>query len=150
VSRPNASWIDRVYELAETAPQWMRERASAELHIGGFTQARLETPVLEISDLEDVEEAAHALIFFLAVAAASGSTLARVRCGRGKAAERLVQEARSTLGGALDRMEDENVSLMRYFDVFLRPADTLSAREGTHVADALCEALDACDANPRR
>ncbi|MDG2308865.1 MAG: hypothetical protein P8R42_30145 [Candidatus Binatia bacterium] len=134
-------WTAAVRALAERAPAWMRERASAELHIGGFTQTQLETPVLEVSDLGDAEAAARAVIFFLVVAAASNASVARVQCGRGDAAARLVEATRDALGETLRKVDDENVSLMLYFDVFLAPSDSISPEQGARLLQALEGAL---------
>lgn len=133
-------WSETVRTLAADAPEWMRERASAELHIGGFTQAQLDTPVLDLLGLDDVEAAARTTVFFLIVAAASGASVARVQCDA-RSAGGLVKAARNTAADAIARIDDENVSLMRYFDVFLEPADSLSNDAGARLIDALKAAL---------
>lgn len=131
-------WRERVRSLALAAPSWMRERASDQLHIGGFTQVQLETPVLEVSDVPDPDEASRAMTFFVVTAVASGATVARVQCGRGPEAARLASAARETLGPALDRVDDENVFLMRYFDVYLNA----SAADGEELVRRLSHALE--------
>ncbi len=131
-----AAWIDAVRDLAERAPEWMRERAAAELHIGGFTQAQLETPVLEVSDLDDTDAAQCATVFFLAVALAAGASIARVHCAP-TAAAGLVAASREALGAAIHHVDDENVSLMRYFDVSLETTHTLTSDDAARLVAAL-------------
>jgi len=126
-----------VRELAERAPDWMRKRASPELYIGGFTQARLDTPVLEAAGLPDVDQAARAVVFFVVTALAGGAAVARVQCGDAADPALLARAARDALGSALVRIDDENVALMRYFDLFLAPAKALPPAERRHMLKAL-------------
>jgi len=130
------SWIDSVRALAERAPEWMRERASAELHIGGFTQAQLATPVLDVSDLDDVRAAQQAVVFFLVVSMAAEADVARVQCDR-TAAPALTSAATTLAADAIDRIDDENVTLMRYFDVFLRRPSAITNDAGMRLVEAL-------------
>lgn len=132
-------WRDAAGALASKAPEWMRARASAELHIGGFTQARLETPVLDVADLDDAA-ASTAITFFLIVAAAGGAAVARVQCKRG-AESALVASARANCGPAIRHVDDENAALMRYFDVFLTPPSAIDAPDGARLVAALESAL---------
>ncbi len=141
MSELQPAWADAVRALADRAPPWMHERASAELHIGGFTQTRLETPVLQMSDLDDPDAARRTTVFFLAVALASGAAVARVQCAR-ETAPNLIGTTRDALGDTVDHIDDENVSLMRYFDVFFKPAADVSSADGMSVADALRRVLD--------
>lgn len=133
------SWIDSVRALADRAPKWMRERASAELHIGGFTQAQLATPVLDVSDLDDTAAARKAVVFFLVVAAAAEAQVARILCDR-SSAPALTSAAATLAGHAIERIDDENAALMRYFDVFLRPPTVITEEAGLELVEALEEA----------
>ena len=75
------------------------------------------------------------------MAAASNASVARVQCGRGDAAARLVEATRDALGETLRKVDDENVSLMLYFDVFLAPSDSISPEQGARLLQALEGAL---------
>lgn len=136
-----ADWTDSVRALAPSAPEWMRARASAELHIGGFTQAQLDTPVLDVADLGDPQATA-AVVFFLVVAAASEAPVARIQCTR-EAAAALADAVRDRVGPAIERVDDENVMLMRYFDVFLNPPSSISIDDGARLVAALEDTLSA-------
>jgi len=115
-------WLDVLAALIAGAPGSLRVLASDELHIGGFTNVRLEHPVLDVRAVADAALAERALLFFLAGALVRGATLARVQVARGAHGAQLAALVRRQLRAAVARVDDENVSLLRYFDVYLRPA----------------------------
>ncbi|HYC22265.1 MAG TPA: hypothetical protein VEI94_06155 [Candidatus Bathyarchaeia archaeon] len=126
------------------APPWMRELASEELHIGGFTNVQLEHPVIDLSELSADRDAERALDFFLAACIERGAGAARVRCGRGARGRRLIARAASQFKPALVRIDGDNVALMRYFDVYLKAGADLTAAAGARIAATLENALAAC------
>ena len=133
-SRP--SWVETIHGTAERAPDWMRACASTELHIGGFTQAQLDTPVLDLASIAEPEHVTRALTFFLIVALAAGASVARVQCATHRGDE-LAREAEQILGDACARLDAENVRLMRYFDVFFPSSSAIPDAHGQALADAL-------------
>lgn len=119
----------------------MRELASAELHIGGFTNVQLEHPVIDLSRVAEDEAASRGLVFFLAAALAAGAQVARVHAGRSPRAVALASLAKRQLRGAVARVDDDNLRLLRYFDVYLHPADVIRPATGERVVRLLGEAL---------
>jgi hypothetical protein len=122
----------------------MRELASEELHIGGFTNVQLEHPVIDLSELAADRDAERALDFFLAACIERGATAARVRCGRGERGRRLIARVASQFKPVLGRIDGDNVALMRYFDVYLKAGADLTAAAGARIAATLESALAAC------
>lgn len=119
----------------------MRERASAELRIGGFTQAQLDTPVLDLSDLDpDDDRVPSLLVFFLVVSCASGASVARVRCA-GACGPVLARSAREILGDACVGVDADNVKLMHYFDVSLAGPTDLDPARGEALAARLASVV---------
>jgi len=133
-----------------SAPAWMRALASEELHIGGFTNVQLEHPVIDLSTVSEDRYAERALDFFLAACIARGATVGRVRCGRGARGRRLIARAASKFRPALARIDGDNVALMRYFDVYLKPGAGLTAAAGARIARTLESVLAACQDGPEQ
>ena len=119
----------------------MRELASPSLHIGGFTNVSLEHPVLDVSGDVSEERATRAVVFFLATALADGAAIARVQCGSAARGRALAAVVRRELRGATERMDDESLALMRYFDVYLKTPDAIAERTGARLVAALGRAL---------
>ncbi|HEY8516016.1 MAG TPA: hypothetical protein VIS07_10930 [Candidatus Binatia bacterium] len=141
VTLSGAAWREQLAALVERAPAWMRERASSALHIGGFTNVALEHPVLDAGANLDDDAAERVLVFFLAAAIVHGATLARVHCGSAARGRVLADAARRTLRGAATRIDDDNVALLRYFDVYLKPPSDLTPRTGERLRQAAQRAV---------
>ena len=69
------------------------------------------------------------------------AAVARVHVRRGAQASLLPQRARRELRGALLRVDDESVALLRYFDAYLLPLDDVSAASGRRLLAVLERAL---------
>jgi hypothetical protein len=130
------------------APAWMRALASEELHIGGFTNVQLEHPVIDLSTVSEDRDAERALDFFLGACIARAASVGRVHCGRGQRGRTLIARAASSFKPALVRIDGDNVALMRYFDVYLKPSADLTAAAGARIAGTLESALAACQNDP--
>ncbi len=137
----DATWREQLSAVVESAPAWMRERASAALHIGGFTNVRLEHPVLDVADSVDGADAVRAATFFLAAALLHGAALGRIHCGSGERARAIATAVRRALRGAVERVDDENAALLRYVDVYLRAPEALDDATGARLARAAARAL---------
>lgn len=135
------AWREQLAAVVERAPSWMRERASAALHIGGFTNVRLEHPVLDVAHGVDDADAVRAATFFLAAALLHGAALGRIQCGSGERARALATAVRRALRGAVERVDDENAALLRYVDVFLRAPEALDDATGARLARAAARAV---------
>jgi hypothetical protein len=139
-----AAWLAALAGAVAGAPEDLRALASAELHIGGFTNVQLEHPVLDLRAIDDAEASARALIFFLAAALLREARIARIHVASGSAGAALAKLARKHFRAALERVDDESVSLLRYFDLYLRPATDIEPAAGTriarHVAGVLAQA----------
>jgi hypothetical protein len=155
MSPTDESWLDRVSTLVEQAPQWLCDLASDELHIGGFTQAQLAHPVIDVARLGGDAEAEQAVIFFVAACLAADVRAGRVQCGRGPRGTALIGFARRNLRSAIERIDGENVALLRYFDVYLKAAGEIGQTAGLKIAHSLAAALNDArrhaqqDAEPR-
>ena len=128
-------------------PAELRGLASEELHIGGFTNVRLEHPVLDLRGVDDDARAAGALAFFAAAALLRGATVARVHVRREHAGV-LPRRARSDLRGVLVRVDDDSASLLRYFDLYLRPEAEIGAQAGRRLAKLVAGAVAAAAREP--
>ncbi|MBM4244948.1 MAG: hypothetical protein FJ148_14225, partial [Deltaproteobacteria bacterium] len=82
----NAAWRDALSDLVLRAPDELRRLASDELHIGGFTNVRLDHPVLDLREVVDDALGSGAVVFFAAAALLRGATVARVHVRREHAA----------------------------------------------------------------
>lgn len=140
MSGRRADWRAPLAEAVAGAPEELRALASPELHIGGFTNVRLDHPVLDLRAVEDDAHAVRALAFFTAAALLRGATVARVHVRRDHAGS-LARRARRDLRGVLLHVDDENASLLRYFDLHLRPAAAVRAEAGRGLARLLVDAL---------
>jgi hypothetical protein len=119
----------------------MRERASAELHVGGFTNIRLEHPVLDVASGLTDEDAVRAASFFLAAAVLHGAALGRIHCGSAARGRAVATAVRRALRGAIVRVDDENVALVRYLDVYLRSSDAVDDATGARLVRAAARAV---------
>ncbi|MEW6272282.1 MAG: hypothetical protein AB1689_23615 [Thermodesulfobacteriota bacterium] len=119
----------------------MRARASAALHIGGFTNVALEHPVLDAGTDLGEDDAERVLVFFLAAALLHGATVARVHCGGAVRGRALAGAAKRLLRGAIARVDDDNVALLRYFDVYLKRPSEVGPRTGSRLCDAARRAV---------
>lgn len=137
MTRPD--WAAAIRARAAEAPAWMRERASAELHIGGFTQARLETPVLDACGLDE-PSGGDVVVFFLVAASAAAAPVARIQCSASQI-DSLTAAARDRVATAIERVDDANARLMRYFDVYLRPPASIAEADAGRLRRALEDAL---------
>ena len=138
----DTAWREELAELVRRAPDELRALASDELHIGGFTNVRLEHPVLDLRDVADEALAARALAFFAAASVLRDAAVARVHVRREHASV-LPRRAKSELRGLLARIDDENASLLRYFDLYLQPAASLSSEAGRRLVKLVAGAFDA-------
>ena len=141
--RAAGPWRDALAAAVAGAPEELRALASEELHIGGFTNVRLEHPVLDLRPLEDDGLAERALLFFLAGALLQGAAVARVHVRNGARGKDLATLARRRLRPAVARVDDESVALLRYFDVYLRPSASLDEKAGGQLVRAVARALAA-------
>jgi hypothetical protein len=132
-----ARWVDTLTALIADAPESLRELASDELHIGGFTNVQLAHPLLDLRGVGEAVERERALAFFLGAALLRGATVARVHAASGAEAARLARIARRRLAPALARVDDESTALLRYFDAYLVPAETIEAAAGKRLAGAV-------------
>ena len=122
----------------------MRELASEELHIGGFTDVQLEHPVVDVAPLAEAPERSQAaVVFFLCACMLRGATIARVHVASSAQGRALIDTMRRAGRGAIARIDGENVALMRYFDLYLKPLDELSQRSAATLARTLERALSA-------
>jgi len=119
----------------------MRERASAGLHIGGFTNVALEHPVLDVAQGVEDADAVRAATFFLAAALLHGAALGRIQCGNAARARAVAVAVRRALRGAIERVDDDNAALLRYVDVYLRPPDALDDVAGARLARVAARAV---------
>ena len=99
----DAAWRDALAALLRRAPDEFRELASDALHIGGFTNVRLEHPVLDLRGVADEARADRALAFFAAAALLHGAAIARVHVRR-EDASALPRRAKRALRGAITRI----------------------------------------------
>lgn len=129
-------WRAALAGALDRAPIALRALASEELHIGGFTNVRLEHPVLDLRDVRDEERAAGALVFFASGALLHGATLARVHVRREHAAA-LSGGAKRALRGILRRVDADNVHLLRYFDLYLTSLAEIGDAAGTRLTRAV-------------
>jgi len=136
-------WLDTLAAVVAAAPEALRALASEELHIGGFTNVQLAHPVLDLRALAGEDASARALAFFLAATLLQGATLARIHVARGADGVRLARLARRQFRAALARVDDENVALLRYFDVYLHPAAEIEAKAGVRMVRLVTAALAA-------
>lgn len=136
------SWTDALASLVAGAPDALRRLASGELRIGGFTNVRLDHPVLDLRGT-GADDAARALTFFLAAAVVHGARVARVHVDRGEQGPTLAGLARQRFKPALERVDDESVALLRYFDVYLKPAAEIGDAAGRRLVRVTAEALGA-------
>jgi len=140
--RDTGDWRRELGDLVQAAPNWMRDLASDELHIGGFTNVQLEHPVLDVSGLaDDLDRAERALTFFLAACVARGAAVARVHAGSGARGRELIALASKSFKRAIARIDGDNVALVRYFDVYLRAADEIAPHSGMLLARHVRRAL---------
>jgi hypothetical protein len=147
VAEPRDDWRTTAAELIGTAPDTLRALASDELHIGGHTNVQLAHPVLDLRAVDDDALATRALDFFVVASLLRGAELARVHVRRGVQATTLARRARRELRAAVTRVDDENLALLCYFDVYLQRADAVAASDGARLV-ALVER--AVGAGPRR
>jgi hypothetical protein len=119
----------------------MRARASAELHIGGFTNVQLAHPVLDAAGAPDDDTAARALLFFTAASLAHGAAIARVHCGRGPRGAMIAAFARRSFRGVVARIDDESLGLLAYFDLYLHPAAAVGPKVGARLVRSVARAL---------
>lgn len=138
----DSAWRDGLAAALERAPAALRALASHELHVGGFTNVRLEHPVLDLRGVADEARAADAIVFLTAGALLHGATLARVHLRREHAAS-LPARARRALRGVLLRVDDENVGLLRYFDLYLAPLAEIGDQAGARLRRAVERAVAA-------
>jgi hypothetical protein len=134
-------WRAALAAVVAGAPDELRVLASTELHIGGFTSVRLEHPVLDLRAVADDVLAGRALAFFVAGALLSGASVARVHVRAGPPGALLARAARRSFRPALARVDDESVALLRYFDLYLQPADALDPAARGRLVRALERAL---------
>jgi hypothetical protein len=135
-------WRAAIARRLADAPAELRTLASDQLHIGGHTNVRLEHPVLDLREVEDDALATRALDFFVVAALLAGATVARVHVRRGVQTTLLPERARRALRGALRRVDDESVTLLRYFDAYLKPLDDVSVASGRRLLAVVEQALD--------
>jgi hypothetical protein len=135
------AWLDDLTALLPAAPEWMRALASAELHIGGFTNVQLEHPVLDAAAAPDDDAAGRALLFFVGASLARGAAIARVQCGRGARGPHLAHLARTAMRGAIARIDDESLGLVHYFDLYLAPIASIGPRVGARIVRSVGDAL---------
>ena len=140
---PREPWLARLAALLPDAPEWMRALASAELHIGGFTNVQLDHPVLDATGAPDDEAAGRALLFFAGASLVHGAAIARVHCGRGPRGPHLARLARTELRGAVARVDDESLRLVGYFDLYFKPAAAIAPAVGTRIRRAVGQAVGA-------
>jgi hypothetical protein len=140
VSGTDSDWRAALAAAVGRAPDELRALASDQLHIGGFTNVRLDHPVLDLRAVEDDALAARALAFFTAAALLRGATAARVHVRREDAGT-LPRRAKRELRGIVRRVDDENAALMRYFDLHLRAPAEVRADAGRRLARRVAEAL---------
>lgn len=136
-------WRDALAAVVARAPDALRALASAELYIGGFTNVRLEHPLLDLRAVAEDALAARALAFFVAGAVLAGAEVARVHAHSGAQGAALARRARRSFKAALVRIDDENVGLLRYFDLYFHPAAALDGRAGAGLVRTVERALDA-------
>ena len=136
------SWRKHLLEIAARAPEWMRERASADLEVA-VIEARLDTPVLDVDGLDE-DAADRAVAFFLCAALASGVRVARVRCG-GRPSRDLARRTKRSLGRVIVRLDDENAALMGYFDAHLRDPAAIDERAVASLARRLRSAIEGAE-----
>jgi hypothetical protein len=135
------AWLDTLAALVARAPEAWCALASDELHIGGFTNVQLAHPVLDLRTVADEDASSRALAFFVAAALLRGATVARIHVARGADGARLARLARRQFRAALERVDDESVALLRYFDVYLRDVATIEPAAGRRMARLLGAAL---------
>lgn len=133
-------WRDALADLLRRAPDEFRALASDKLHIGGFTNVRLDHPVLDLRDVADETRADGALAFFAAAALLHGATIGRVHVRR-EDASTSPRRARRALRGVAARVDDDNASLLRYFDLYLLPMDEIAPDAGARLVKLLARAL---------
>ena len=138
----DTAWREALVELVRRAPEELRALASDELYIGGFTNVRLDHPVLDLREVADEASATRALAFFAAASVLRDATVARVHVRREHASV-LPRRAKRDLRGVVARIDDENASLLRYFDLYLQPAASLSSDAGRRLVKLVAGALDA-------
>ena len=134
-------WRDALAAVVARAPEALRALASAELHIGGFTNVRLEHPLLDLRAVEDDGLAGRALAFFVAGALLAGAEVARVHARSGAQGTVLARSARRSFKAALARIDDENVGLLRYFDLYFHPATALDGHAAARLVRTVERAL---------
>ena len=137
------SWPAELAAAVAGAPAWVRDLVSSDLHIGGFTNVRLDVPVLDAASAPGADRAEGALLFLAAGALLRAAPVARVHCGRGPLGATLAGAARRRLRGIVARVEDEDLALMRYFDLHLNELARVDATAGARLLRALRAALAA-------
>jgi len=134
-------WRAALGDLARAAPPWMRALASEELHIGGFTNVQLAHPVIDLRPLSNEERALRAAAWFCGASIAAGASVARFHCGAAATGPTVAAHVRRRFSGALSRVDDESVALLRYFDVYLKPTEEISDAAGSRALAAMRHAL---------
>lgn len=135
------AWRDALAALLARAPDELRGLASSELHIGGFTDVRLEHPLLDLRDVADDALATRALTFFVAGALLGGAAVARVHVASGVQGVALARAARRSFKAVLARVDDESIALLRYFDLYLHPSPALDEPAATRLLRAVERAV---------
>ncbi len=134
-------WREALAALLARAPDELRGLASSELHIGGFTDVRLEHPVLDLRGVADDALATRALAFFVAGSLLGGATIARVHVASGAQGVALARAAKRSFKPVLGRVDDESVALLRYFDLYLQDAPALDAAAAQRLVRAVERAV---------
>lgn len=134
-------WRTTLAAVVARAPAELRARASSELHIGGFTNVRLEHPVLDLRGGVAEDLAARAVVFFVAAALLGAARVARVHVDTGAQGTTLARLARRSFKSLLLRVDDESVALVRYFDLYLQPNPTLAPDAAARLVRAVERAL---------
>lgn len=137
------AWREALAQLLARAPEELRGLASSELHIGGFTDVRLEHPLLDLRAVTDDVLATRALAFFVAGALLGGATVARVHVASGVQGVALARAARRAFKPVLARVDDESVALLRYFDLYLHDAPALDAAAASRLVRTVERAMQA-------
>jgi len=137
------SWQDALASLVAGAPDDLRALASSELHIGGFTNVRLEHPVLDLRGVAEHERALRALTFFVAGALLATASVARVHVDTAAQGTALARAARRSFRPVLAHVDDASVALLRYFDLYLDARRELDPATAARLLRAVERALRA-------
>jgi len=135
------AWREALAALLARAPDELRGLASSELYIGGFTDVRLEHPVLDLRGVSDDALATRALAFFVAGSLLGGASVARVHVASGVQGVALARAARRSFKAVLARVDDESVALLRYFDLYLHADPALDATAAARLTRTVERAL---------